>query len=66
MTRRKKTSGDDSSEDPFDFLEKDSNYLKGLKIYLNSILHCWNARDCFEEITEFVSGYLDTISDKTK
>ena len=66
MTRRKKTNDIDSLESPFDFLEKDSDYLKGLKIYLNSILHCWNARDCFEDITEFVSAYLDTISDKMK
>ena len=66
MTRRKKTNDADSLENPHDFLEKDSDYLKGVKIYLNSVLHCWNARDCFEDITEFVSGYLNTVSDKMK
>ena len=66
MIRRKKTNDIDTLEPAYDFLEKDNQNLKGLKIYLNSILHCWNARECFEDVTEFASAYLNIVSDKMK
>ena len=68
MFRRKKTATDSDSQEPHhDFLEKDGvHHMKGLRIYINSMLHCWNARDCYQKITNFVCKYTDIVSDKIK
>lgn len=45
-----------------EFLEKDRNgSLQGLKFYVNTVLKNWRVRNCFGELTKFISKYINTV-----